>query len=63
MSDTHYYRAEVHVRTTGGDLVTYYNDGPGPAGMSASQVRVIAEAAALAQEPGGKVEGSKVGRD
>ncbi|MGE7437972.1 hypothetical protein [Kitasatospora sp. NPDC001175] len=60
MTNTQYYCAEVHVRTTAGDLVTYYHDGPGPAGMSASEVRAAAEKAALAWEPGGKVEGSRV---
>jgi hypothetical protein len=54
------YLAEVHVRTTAGDLVTLYHDYTGPAGISASDFRATAEAAVLAQEPGGRVEGSRV---
>ncbi|MFI9269811.1 hypothetical protein ACIGXM_03700 [Kitasatospora sp. NPDC052896] len=64
MTDTQYYTAEIHVRTTAGDLVTYYPiHGPGPAGIPATEIRAAAEAAALAQEPGGKVEGSRVSRN
>ncbi|MFB8407540.1 hypothetical protein [Streptomyces sp. NPDC055912] len=58
-----YYMAEVHVRTKAGDLVTIYNDAFGPCGMSASEVRAAAEKVALAEVPGGKVEGSRVSTD
>ncbi|MFB7678413.1 hypothetical protein ACFC26_44165 [Kitasatospora purpeofusca] len=60
---TQYYDAEVHVRTKAGDLVTIYHDTCGPAGQSASEIRSAAEKAALAQVPGGKVEGSRVSTD
>jgi hypothetical protein len=60
MSDTSQYRAEVHVRTTSGDLVTYYGDHVGPAGVTAPELRANAEEAALAWEPGGTVVGSRV---
>lgn len=58
-----YYTAEVHVRTKAGDLVTIYHDTFGPVGMPASQVRAAAEKVALAEVPGGKVEGSRVNTD
>ncbi|MEZ0089972.1 hypothetical protein [Streptacidiphilus sp. EB129] len=58
------YRAEVNVRpASGGDLITIYHDTTGPAGIPASEIRATAEAAALAQEPGGKVVGSRVSCD
>jgi len=57
---TQNYSAEMHVRTPAGELVTIYHDTSGPAGLTASQVRAAAEKAALAQVPGGKVEGSRV---
>ncbi|MFH8368872.1 hypothetical protein [Streptomyces sp. NPDC018031] len=53
------YWAEVHVRTTDGDLRTYYGD----TGTSPSEARRSAEAVALAENPGGRVEGCRVGRD
>ncbi|GGZ29824.1 hypothetical protein [Streptomyces nitrosporeus] len=55
-----YYNAEVHVRIPGGDLVTIYADGPGPAGMPAAAVRAAAEKTALTRVRGGRVEGSRV---
>lgn len=60
---TQHYTAEVHVRTTAGDLVTVYHDTSGPVGMSASEVRAAAETVALAEVPGGTVEGSRVTTD
>ncbi|MER5890758.1 hypothetical protein ABT160_43645 [Streptomyces sp. NPDC001941] len=60
---TQQYDAEIHVRTRDGRLVTVYHDTVGPAGMSAAQVRADAERAALAQVPGGRVEGSRVTTD
>ncbi|MFD8596129.1 hypothetical protein ACFV1L_14100 [Kitasatospora sp. NPDC059646] len=58
-----YYRAEVHVRAADGGFLTVYNDGPGPVGLSASQVRTQAEAVARAEVPGGTVVGSRVSTD
>ena len=54
------YLAELHVRTTAGDLITIYHDRTAPAGIPAETFRAEAEAVALAQEPGGRVEGSRV---
>ncbi|MFE5544056.1 hypothetical protein ACFQ71_09580 [Streptomyces sp. NPDC056534] len=62
MSKQH-YNAEVQVRTPSGELATIYTDSTGPAGMSAAQVRARAEKAALAEVPGGRVEGSRVSTD
>ncbi|MGW4850875.1 hypothetical protein ACWEPZ_06510 [Streptomyces sp. NPDC004288] len=62
MSRQH-YNAEVQVRTPSGELATVYADSVGPAGMSAAQVRDRAEKVALAEVPGGRVEGSRVGTD
>ncbi|MFE3502947.1 hypothetical protein [Kitasatospora sp. NPDC059160] len=56
---TQRYWAEVHVRTTAGDLLTYY----GKAGTNPSEARRSAEAVALAENPGGRVEGYRVTRD
>ncbi|MFD8851876.1 hypothetical protein [Streptomyces sp. NPDC059604] len=58
-----YYTAEIHVRTKAGDLVTIYHDTFGPVGMSAARVRAAAEKVALAEVPGGRVEGSRVSTD
>ncbi|MCX4809003.1 hypothetical protein OG594_46985 [Streptomyces sp. NBC_01214] len=58
-----YYKAEVFVRTTAGELVTIYADTTGPVGMSVSEVRAAAERSALAQVRGGRVEGSRVSTD
>ncbi len=60
MSDTQYYRAQVNVRTTSGDLVTYYGDGYRQAGLTAPQLAAIVEAEARAWEPAGKVVGHRV---
>ncbi|MFJ6579263.1 hypothetical protein ACIQMY_25290 [Streptomyces sp. NPDC091368] len=60
---TQEYLAEIHVRTTSGDLVTIYADSTGPAGLSADEVRARAEKFALAEVPGGRVEGSRVSTD
>ncbi|WP_371793789.1 hypothetical protein OG285_38525 [Streptomyces sp. NBC_01471] len=60
---TQHYTAEVNVRTTAGDLVTIYHDTSGPVGMSSSEVRAAAEKVALAEIPGGQVEGSRVATD
>ncbi|MFI5867669.1 hypothetical protein [Streptomyces sp. NPDC051546] len=60
---TQHYNAQIHVRTKAGDLVTIYHDTSGPVGMSASEVRAAAEKVALAEVPGGKVEGSRVSTD
>jgi hypothetical protein len=54
------YLAEVHVRTTAGDLITIYHERTGPAGTPAEVFRAEAAAVALDQEPGGRVEGSRV---
>jgi hypothetical protein len=57
---TQRYEAEVDVRTTSGEVVTYRGDGVGPAGESGDQLLAGAEAAALRQQPGGTVEASRV---
>ncbi|MEU5499907.1 hypothetical protein [Streptomyces griseofuscus] len=54
------YETEVDIRTADGELVTYKGDGIGPAGQTGDQLLDSAEAAALAQEPGGTVEGSRI---
>ncbi|KPC68382.1 hypothetical protein ADL27_56930 [Streptomyces sp. NRRL F-6602] len=54
------YEAEVTVRTASGETVTYQGDGVGPAGVEAADLLAGAEAAALAQEPGGEVISSQV---
>jgi hypothetical protein len=54
------YEAQVDIRATDGQLVTYSGDGVGPAGESGQQLLAGAEAAALAQQPGGTVEASRV---
>ncbi|MYS36389.1 MULTISPECIES: hypothetical protein [unclassified Streptomyces] len=60
---TQNYSAEINIRTADGELITLYPDITGPVGMSAAQLRAAAEKAALAQEPGGRVEGSRVSTD
>ena len=57
---TQRYEAEVDVRTTSGDVVTYRGDGVGSSGASGDQLLAGAEAAALAQQPGGTIEASRV---
>ncbi|MFL4497363.1 hypothetical protein ACJ6WD_39925 [Streptomyces sp. VTCC 41912] len=59
MSNRRYYEAEVTVRTSSGEEVTYRGDGVGPA-ESGDALLSGAEAAALAQEPGGTVTSSRV---
>jgi len=54
------YRAEIHVLTTAGELITVHHDRTGPAGIPVEVFRAEAEAVALAQEPGGRVGGSRV---
>ncbi|MEV7659884.1 hypothetical protein AB0O39_37715 [Streptomyces anulatus] len=58
-----HYSAELQIRTPSGDLVTIYHDLDGPAGLTAAQFRAVAEKAALAEVPGGRVEGSRVRTD
>ncbi|MFD5737913.1 hypothetical protein ACFWIY_34660 [Streptomyces sioyaensis] len=53
------YQAEVTVRTSGGEEVTYKGDGVGP-DTSGQELLAGAEAAALAQERGGTVISSRV---
>lgn len=55
------YEAEVVVETASGERVTYSGNGVGPA-ESDAQLRSGAEAAALHQEPGGRVLRSSVRR-
>ncbi|MFF3196703.1 hypothetical protein [Streptomyces misionensis] len=56
------YEAEVTLRTASGEEVTYRGDGTGPAGVSGDDLLNGAEAAALAQEPGGEVISSRARR-
>ncbi|QMV23359.1 hypothetical protein GQS52_18090 [Streptomyces sp. SCUT-3] len=56
------YETEVDVQTKDGKSVTYRGDGVGPAGLTGDQILNSAEAAALAQEPGGRVTGSRARR-
>lgn len=58
-----YYNVEFHVRAPSGELFTIYADGPGPAGLSVEQVRARTEKIALAQVPGGRVEGYGISTD
>jgi hypothetical protein len=60
MSDTQNYLAEIHIRTTSGELVTTYHYGPGPVRMSNEEMRARIEKAALAEVPDGKVQGYRV---
>ena len=60
MSDTTRYEAQVDIRTASGQSVTYSGDGVGPARVAGDQLLAGVEAAALAQEPGGTVEASRV---
>ncbi|MEU3423616.1 hypothetical protein AB0F39_34585 [Streptomyces murinus] len=53
------YESEVVVRTASGETVTYRGDGIGPADVSGDALLDGAEAAALAQEPGGTVVSSR----
>lgn len=53
------YETEVDVQTADGETRTYSGDGVGPADLTPDQVLDSAEAAALAQEPGGTVTGSR----
>ena len=53
------YETEVDVTTAAGQPVTYRGDGLGPADLPPDQVLDSAEAAALAQEPGGTVTASR----
>ncbi|MBC2879804.1 MULTISPECIES: hypothetical protein [Streptomyces] len=56
------YEAEVTVQTADGRAITYRGDGIGPDGVSTEELLNGAEAAALAQEPGGAVTKSRVRR-
>ena len=54
------YETEVDLTTADGEHVTYSGDGIGPDGLSGDELLDSAEAAALAQEPGAAVTGSRV---
>lgn len=57
---TQRYEAQVDILTASGETVTYSGDGVGAASESGAQLLAGVEAAALAQEPGGTVEASRV---
>lgn len=56
------YQAEVDIETAAGQTVTYRGDGVGPAGEEPAALLDGLEAAALDQEPGGKVVASRARR-
>ncbi|MER8237451.1 hypothetical protein [Streptomyces sp. NPDC094049] len=61
---TQYYNARINITDPkSGDMLAIYHDFSGPAGLSPSQARAIAVKAALAEVPGGRVEGSQVSTD
>ncbi len=61
--DSQYYNVEFHVRAPSGELITICADGPGPAGLSVEKIRARTEKVALAQVPGGRVEGYRISTD
>ncbi|HEX5566081.1 MAG TPA: hypothetical protein VFY14_03945 [Streptomyces sp.] len=56
------YETEVDIRTASGQSVTYRGDGIGPTNLTGDTLLDTAEAAALAQEPGGQALASRARR-